>query len=456
MTKKSFFLAGGDFLWAGMAYGLAVFIHWGLPLSSRKLFHNEMASLCVFAAVLLVTTYFSELYNLDRIYRFQEIIFRLCASLVLAFFALSALYHLFPTVSTGNRLLVLALAGFGILQLMWHKAYQRILLLPGFAERVLIFGTGPMAMEMREVLKEKSRNAIFAGYIGPEGDVTLVAEEDIVEVKDSLVETAQRMGARKIIVALRQRRGILPVHELLLCKFAGIDVIESSTFYEELTGKLMLERINASWFVFSTNFRVTTFARFCRFTKRIFDIIFAIVGLCFAAPLLPVIALCVKLSSPGPVFFRQTRVGMGEKIFSLLKFRTMFEDAERITGAVWAQQNDPRITPLGRFLRKTRLDELPQLFNVLKGDMSFVGPRPERPEFVNMLNEKINFYSKRHTLKPGITGWAQVRYPYGSSLEDSLEKLKYDLYYIKNYSFHLDFFIILETIKVVLFGRGGR
>ncbi|NLC70046.1 MAG: hypothetical protein GX751_01670, partial [Desulfuromonadaceae bacterium] len=181
MSKRSFLLVGGDFLWAGLAYGLVVFIHLGLPQFSEKLFHNELASLCVFAVVLLVTTYFSELYNLDRIYRFREIILRLCISLVLAFFALSALYHLFPTVSTGNRLLVLALAGFGILQLMWHKAYQRILLLPGFAERVLIFGAGPLAVKMREVLKEKARNAVFAGFIRPEGVVAMVPEEDIVD-----------------------------------------------------------------------------------------------------------------------------------------------------------------------------------------------------------------------------------------------------------------------------------
>jgi exopolysaccharide biosynthesis polyprenyl glycosylphosphotransferase len=192
------------------------------------------------------------------------------------------------------------------------------------------------------------------------------------------------------------------------------------------------------------------------FYKRGFDLLFALLGIILFLPLLPLLALLIKLDSPGPVFFRQTRVGEKDRHFTLYKFRTMRQDAESLTGAVWAQEDDPRVTRMGRIVRKTRFDEIPQLLNVLKGDMSFVGPRPERPEFVGQLGEKIPYYSSRHCVKPGITGWAQVRYPYGASEEDALEKLRYDLYYIKNYSLWLEFLIILETVKVVLFAKGGR
>ena len=190
--------------------------------------------------------------------------------------------------------------------------------------------------------------------------------------------------------------------------------------------------------------------------KRILDVILSLMGIILFLPFAPIIAVMIKLDSPGPVLFKQLRVGVGEKTFHLYKFRTMRQDAEKNSGAVWATEDDPRITRVGRFLRKSRLDEVPQLFNVLRGDMSFVGPRPERPEFVNKLNERVPYYATRHTVKPGVTGWAQVKYPYGASEEDALDKLRYDLFYIKNYSLLLDLVIILETVKVVLFGRGGR
>ncbi|MBN1142676.1 MAG: TIGR03013 family PEP-CTERM/XrtA system glycosyltransferase [Deltaproteobacteria bacterium] len=456
MNRNSLLLVSGDFLGAWMAYGLAAFIQVGIPFSLGKMPFDAWTNLIIFVLVLLLTTYFLELYNLEKAFHLWEIVFRLAVSLLLAFLTLSALYYLFPQVTTGRRLLILALAAFGFLQLLWHKTYQAVLQMPGFAKRVLIFGAGPMAVEIREVLTEKAPDAVFVGYVKPEGDAVTVPEGEIVEAFGSLVATAKKERVKKIIVALTERRKMLPVRDLLRCKFAGIDVVENTTFYEEITGKLMLERTNPSWFLFSNSFKVTPFTLFTRFNKRIFDVTFALVGLVFALPFMPFIALAVKLSSPGPVFFCQVRLGKDEKPFLLCKFRTMREDAEKLTGAVYAQQNDPRVTAVGRFLRKSRLDELPQLFNVLVGDMSFVGPRPERPEFVEKLNQKFSFYSKRHSVKPGITGWAQVRYPYGASDEDSNEKLKYDLYYIKNYSLKLDFYIVLETIKVVLFGRGGR
>jgi sugar transferase (PEP-CTERM system associated) len=255
------------------------------------------------------------------------------------------------------------------------------------------------------------------------------------------------------VVSLSERRGALPVKDMMDCKFNGISVIDAPTFYEELTGKLLLENVRPSWFIFSDGFRLS---HFTMIGKRIMDIVMALLVGIAALPVLAIIPLLIVLDSPGPVLYGQQRIGQRERKFMLYKFRTMRKDAETGTGAVWARKDDDRVTRIGKVLRKTRLDELPQLYNVLKGDMSFIGPRPERPEFVNDLKKVIPYYSERHSVKPGITGWAQIKYPYGASVEDAVEKLRYDLYYLKNFSFFLDILIALETTKVVLFGRGGR
>ena len=259
--------------------------------------------------------------------------------------------------------------------------------------------------------------------------------------------------ADKIVVSLSERRGVFPVKDVLNCKFNGVDVVDAPSFYEEMTGKLLIEEITPSWFIFSDGFRITPLKRNI---KRVSDIFFSSIGLVFSLPLLPFIALAIKINSPGPIFFKQLRVGEREKPFTLYKFRTMHPDAEKVSGAVWAKKEDPRITSVGKFLRKIRLDEFPQFYNVLKGDMSIVGPRPERPEFVEQLKKVIPYYSQRHFVRPGISGWAQIRYPYGSSVSDALEKLRYDLFYVKHMSLFLDVMVIMETIKVVLFGRGAR
>jgi sugar transferase (PEP-CTERM system associated) len=243
------------------------------------------------------------------------------------------------------------------------------------------------------------------------------------------------------------------VRDIFFCKLEGIEVVDAPSFYEEMTGKLLLEAMRPSWLIFCDGFRVTPFRRMY---KRAFDIGTVLIGLVLSLPFLPFIAVAIALDSEGPIFFRQTRVGEGEQPFELIKFRTMRKDAENGTGAVWAQKDDARVTRVGKFLRKARLDEFPQLWNVLRGDMSLIGPRPERPEFVNKLKMIIPYYSERHVVKPGITGWAQIKYPYGASVLDAIEKLQFDLFYIKNMTPLLDLLIVVETIKVMLFGRGGR
>jgi sugar transferase (PEP-CTERM system associated) len=253
-----------------------------------------------------------------------------------------------------------------------------------------------------------------------------------------------------VVVALSERRGTFPYKEILNCKLQGIRVEDWPTFYEKLTGKIIIQNLRPSWLIFADGF---TRNGLTLVVKRMTDVLLAAVGVCVSLPILGLIALLTKVDSRGPVFFRQERVGENGKIFTLYKFRTMVQDAEKETGPVWAQETDPRTTRLGRVLRRTGLDEIPQMFNVLKGDMSFVGPRPERPHFVAELQEKIPYYSQRLVVKPGITGWAQVRYGYGATVEDAIEKLQFDLYYIKNMSFFLDMLIILSTAHKVLFAK---
>jgi sugar transferase (PEP-CTERM system associated) len=256
-----------------------------------------------------------------------------------------------------------------------------------------------------------------------------------------------------IIVAMPERRGVLPVDELLKCKMAGIDVEDGVSFFERMTGKVDLDELKPSWLIFSDGFKIN---KITKTVKRTADIIFSSLGILLSIPFFIIVPLLLKLDSSGPVFFRQERIGENESVFTLMKFRSMQVDAETGSGPVWAQKNDPRVTRLGKFIRKTRIDEIPQLFNVLRGEMSFVGPRPERPNFVKKLNEEIPYYILRHSIKPGLTGWAQIRYPYGSSVKDAIEKLKYDLYYIKNISFLLDIAIIFSTVRVVISRRGAR
>lgn len=268
-----------------------------------------------------------------------------------------------------------------------------------------------------------------------------------------LHEIASQGKVDRIIVALEERRGNLPTEELLKCRMEGISIEEGIAFYEHLTGKLLIEKAYPSFFIFSNGFTKPTHHRV---VKAAVDYFLSSIGLIISLPIMALIALAIKIDSSGPIFYRQKRVGKNGRVFTLLKFRSMKENAEQETGPVWAAENDDRMTRVGKIIRKMRLDEIPQMFNVLKGDMSFVGPRPERPHFFDHLKDNIPFYEKRHAAKPGITGWAQIQYPYGASQNDALEKLKYDLYYIKNRSFFFDLNIIFQTIKIVLFRRGAR
>jgi len=342
-------------------------------------------------------------------------------------------------------------AGLKFLECMFLELFRS---LAGQGKRVLVVGDGLLAELMEEFVTASAGRYVLVGRINCPSTQSSDKDDGYETDADRnarLLRLSKTLMVDKVVVSLAERRGFFPVEELLSCKLAGIEVVDAPSFYESHTHKLLIENIRPSSFIFSQGFRVTRVLRLC---KRLTDITASLLGILFFLPLLPFIVLAIKLDSPGPVLFRQVRVGQGDKHFTLMKFRSMRQDAESSSGAVWSQEDDPRITRVGNFLRRSRFDEIPQLFNILKGDMSLVGPRPERPEFVDELKKRIPYYSERHYVKPGLTGWAQVCFPYGSSVEDAIEKLRYDLYYIKNISFFLEFYIIFKTFGVVLLGKG--
>lgn len=424
---------------------------------------NSIYTIFVFVMVLLFSAHLMEVYELGRNTKKREILINILFSTATSFSLLSVVYYLDPDVMLGRGVLVISLLLFALSQFCWHTIYLIGKNHPRFLQRVLVLGTGELAAQIGGMISSDRSSFALVGYtncIGsekpePQRDniPNLVPQESILGDCTDLLSTALKTRADLIVVALSERRGLFPLSDVLRCKLNNIQIMDAPTLYEQIQGKLMLESITPSWFIFSQGFRRTTLFSF---SKRAVDILLSLTGLLLSLPFVPIIALAIKLDSKGPVLFSQLRVGNKEKKFLLYKFRSMRQDAELNTGAVWAEKNDPRVTSLGKFLRNSRVDEIPQLINVLKGDMSFVGPRPERPEFVEKLKQVIPYYSKRHFIKPGLTGWAQVRYPYGASVNDAVEKLRYDLYYIKNISPFLDTLIFFETIKVVLFGRGVR
>jgi sugar transferase (PEP-CTERM system associated) len=454
MRKGITFLVLGDVVLALAAVYSGFFIRFGRLMPQETILSMEgLMRVSMFVLVVVFCSFIVEMYQFEKLIGKKEAVLMVSMSLMLSFFLLSALYYMIPVLMYGRGILALSLGTLGILQFVWHMIFRMSLKLPGLARRVMILGTGPLANQIGALVASTNHGHVMAGYVNCSNDPVQVPRHAILGNGDGLLSTAKREKVHKVVVSLSERRGIFPLRDVLDCKLSGVDVIDAPSFYEQLTGKVLIENITPSWFIFSDGFRITPTRELI---KRIFDVAVAGLGLLLVVPLLPLVALAIKVDSRGPVLYRQVRVGQGERHFVLYKFRTMGQDAEEKTGVVWSQEDDPRITRMGRFLRKSRLDEVPQLYNVIIGEMSFVGPRPERPEFVAKLKEIVPYYSERHSVKPGITGWAQIKYSYGASVEDSIEKLRYDLYYIKKLGLPLDFLILLETIKVVLFGRGGR
>jgi sugar transferase (PEP-CTERM system associated) len=404
----------------------------------------------VVTGVVLLLSHWLDLYDSSNLGEKWDQIFRLLLVLGFVALALSAVGFVFPNLLPGNDS---ALAGIVILiftLFCWRAAYSWMVKLPFLRERVYVLGTGERAERLVTGLRKRSGLGIeVVGWSGNvEGELTLES------VAWDLMSLVRQKDVHRVIVAMEDRRGALPVDELLELRLGeGVKVEEATSWLERIYGKIEVEQLYPSWLIFADGFRFSTFFRLVR---RALNFIFALAGLLVSLPLLPFIILAIALDSPGPVLYRQKRVGRRGEVFNCYKFRTMRQDAEADTGATWALDDDPRITRVGRFLRASRLDEIPQMWCVLKGDMHFVGPRPERPEFVERLSKEIPYYGVRHVVRPGITGWAQVQYKYGNTMEDAREKLQYDLFYIKNASLGLDLLIMFQTIKIVLLGRGGQ
>jgi sugar transferase (PEP-CTERM system associated) len=399
-------------------------------------------------AVLLFSHLF-DLYEPSRWSARGELYFRLLLVPGILALALAAIASVFPRVLVGNNAAVLGLMLVTITLFAWRMMYAWLSQQPYLREKVYVLGSGERAQRLVSGLRTRSELGVqVAGWSGnEEGELTREA------LASHLMELVGEHRVHRVIVAMADRRGTLPVMQILQLRLNGIKIEEATSWLEKISGRIEVDNLYPSWLIFADGFR---FSAGFMLLRRILAVMAAALLLLIVLPIIPFVVLAIKLDSRGPVLYRQKRVGLGGKVFYCFKFRTMRRDAEADTGATWALDDDPRITKVGKFLRTTRLDELPQLWCVLKGDMSFVGPRPERPEFVEMLAKEIPFYGVRNAVRPGITGWAQVKYKYGNTIADAKEKLQYDLYYIKNMSPGLDMMIMFQTIKIVLLGRGAQ
>ena len=356
------------------------------------------------------------------------------------------------TLWRSNSLYAMILAFF-------YLAFSRALLgsligAEAFKRRVLILGAGKRAQRIKDLEAKRGSGFVVVGYIAMNENKQMIPEAIKRDAIYNLADFVVKMGASEVVLALEERRNAIPLDDLLRIKTTGVHVNELSSFFERETGRVDLDSVNPSWLIFSDGF--SSGRRMSGLAKRLFDIFASLVLLLVTAPVILLFAILVKLESKGPALYRQERVGLFGQTYWVNKLRSMRSDAEVDGKAVWASADDPRITRVGKFIRKVRIDELPQTWNVLKGEMSFVGPRPERPEFVADLETQLSYYAERHMVKPGITGWAQINYPYGASIDDSRQKLEYDLYYAKNYTPFLDILILLQTLRVVLWPDGAR
>ena len=412
-------------------------------------YENGWLKILGVTAVCLLCSYYFDLYSTYRFGSRTETYFRLLLVLGVVSFVLSALIYLFPEFGIGTGVFLTGLVMLTFALLVWRWCYQWLMKRSILRERVYVIGSGDRASEIVQAIRTRSDLGMeLVGWAGATGDAL-----DRVTLGGQIRALVARTAVDRVVVAMGDRRGTMPVRELLDLRLSGIKIEEAASLVEKFEGKIEIAGLHPSSMIFGEGFRVNPGLIVAR---RLVSFIIAALAFLVCLPLIPVLALLIKLTSPGPVFFKQERVGRKGETFKVIKFRTMRQNAEAATGAVWAGKNDPRVTSIGRFMRKTRLDEIPQLWNVLLGDMGFVGPRPERPEFVQWLSEKIPYYNLRHIIRPGLTGWAQVRFQYGASLEETQQKLEYDLYYIKHMSVALDLFIIFETIKTVILRRGSQ
>lgn len=387
----------------------------------------------------------------------RALILRIAIGLLLGLIPLGVSYYFVPTLFLGRGVIALTVLFSFIFISVIRFSFDKLVRTRNMWPRILVLGSGDKASLVRQAEKDGSLNGLnIVDYVTLRGDKDYEIEDEAFSLGKSLTQYVEERDIDEIVLAMDDRRSSeIPDSDLLDCKMSGIDILDMVTFFERRTGKIRLDIMSPSWLYLSDGFYESTFRSL---GKRIFDIAVVLLLLPLALPFMFLVMLAITIESRGrgSMFYSQTRIKQYDEPFQMYKFRSMVSDAEKDGVAVWASKNDSRITRVGAVMRKARLDELPQLFNVLKGDMSFVGPRPERPEFVKQLAEKISYYEERHRVKPGLTGWAQISYSYGDTENDSLEKLQYDLYYVKNYSIFLDLLVLLKTIEVVMLSKGAQ
>jgi sugar transferase (PEP-CTERM system associated) len=461
---RTLFLGISEVCLVSLAFTAATFARLGTGVAALTLNdHHGLLKMLFMTLVVFTCMYYFDLYDSSIFGNRREVLIRLTKVLGSVYSLLALLYYFYPPLELGQGISLIGLFFVAMLLFLSRVLFSIINSVPGFANRALILGEGSLADRIQLECESRPELGLrVAGRIPTPGNGYHEGGRERVQPfgdpldKDTmknLARTVKRFRANRIVVAMGDRRGKLPVDVLLSLKCRGLRVQDGVEVYEAITGKVPIESVRSGWLLFSPGCHAS---RLHLAYKRAASVLVSILGLMLSLPLIPFIALAIKLTSSGPILYRQRRVGRDCVVFNCYKFRTMRPDAEADVGPTWASDDDPRITPFGRLLRMSRLDEIPQLWNVLMGDMSLVGPRPERPEFVDALGQEIPYYNLRHTIRPGITGWAQVRYKYGSSIEDAREKLRYDLFYIKHMSLGLDLLVFLQTIKVILWAKGAK
>jgi len=419
-----------------------------LPITTR------LPQLIAFAFALQVALIAVGAYGVASFLSLRFAAARLAVALLIGVSFLSILFFLVPPVALWRSNLayatLIAMASLVIVRALLGRALGS----DRFKRRILVLGAGHRAARIEALAAQPGANVIVAGFVGMGEAQPVVAQAVPRDAIANLAAHVVDLHASEVVLALEERRNALPLNDLLRLRTTGVAVSEISTFLERETGRIDLHSVSPSWLIFSDGF--ASGRMLSSVFKRAFDIAASLLLLVLTLPLILLTAVAIKLESHGPAFYRQRRVGLYNQPFEIVKLRSMRQDAELAGKAVWAEQDDPRITRIGRIIRKVRIDELPQTWAVLKGEMSFVGPRPERPQFVDQLEQQLPFYAERHMVKPGITGWAQINYPYGASIDDARHKLEYDLYYAKNYSPFLDMLILLQTLRVILWPAGAR
>lgn len=445
-----FFLIEGTLIFSSFLLSCLLFLGINNFVSDIGLFCTQAI---VVTVVFQLCLYFFDMYEMRRDHNMLDIAIRLTQAFGVGCIVLGILYYVLPPMLIHTYIFWTGYLLVSISLLFYRYLYHRILRRRMFVQDLVVIGTGELASEIAKEI-EGRHNSVYriVAFVGNGSPAYNPYNVPVFKNLEDVERVVPLHSVQRIIVAPDDKRGGTPIRRLLKCKLAGTIVEQGVTFYERITGKIMVEKVDPSWIVFSDGF--TVISRWRYLLKRFMDVALSGGLLLINIPIMLISAIIVKLESPGPIFYLQERVGEGDVPFMVIKFRSMRQDAEK-DGAVWAQENDSRVTRFGSFIRKVRIDELPQLWNVLKGEMSLVGPRPERQVFVEQLVEEIPYYDIRHVVKPGVTGWAQVSYPYGASKQDALRKLEYDLFYIKNNSIALDLLVIFYTVKTVL-GKGGR